>query len=75
MLPFGLFCGDSLEKVEISFGVGELLKLFDLQASVFVGNDVSDEDHLAVHVYTDRGLSPTSELQNYISTSDIGLNA
>ena len=41
---------DTLGKVEIGFGISELLKLLDLQAPVFVGRDVCDEDHFADHV-------------------------
>lgn len=69
-------CRDGLEKVEMAFGVGELLDLFELQASVFVGNDLSDENHFAVHVYPDRGLGPASELwqMNGVSLSRVGPN-
>ena len=35
---------ECLHKVDMGFGVGELLSVFDLQAPVFVGNDVFDED-------------------------------
>ena len=35
---------DRLSKVEFGFGVRELLGICDLQAPVFVGNDVDDED-------------------------------
>jgi hypothetical protein len=35
---------DRLSKVEFGFGVRELLRICDLQAPVFVGNDVDDED-------------------------------
>jgi hypothetical protein len=38
---------DRLNKVEFGFGVREFLELFDLQASIFVGNDVCDEDRFA----------------------------
>ena len=31
-------------KIEMGFRVGELFYLLDLQAPVFVGDDVSDED-------------------------------
>ena len=33
-----------LNEVKMALGVGELLDLFDLQAPVFLGNDVVDED-------------------------------
>jgi hypothetical protein len=45
-----LLSRDRLMKVEIGFGVRELLDLFDLQAPVFVGNDVCDDDQFAVHL-------------------------
>jgi hypothetical protein len=38
---------DRLGKVEFGFGVRELLDPFELQAPVFIGNDVSDEDRFA----------------------------
>jgi hypothetical protein len=37
----------SLEEVEVGFGIYELLDLLDLQASLFVGYNVSDPDLLA----------------------------
>ena len=46
------FC-DNLGRVEIGFGVGELIKLLDLQAPVFVGDDVRDKDHLAGYLHPD----------------------
>ena len=36
-----------LHKVEVAFGVGEILDLLDLEAAVFVGNDVGDGDRFA----------------------------
>ena len=46
------FCfRDGLEKVEVGFGVSELVELLDLQTSVFVGDDIRDEDIFASHVY------------------------
>ena len=53
VLPFRLFFRDSLEKLGKEYGVDELLDLFELQASVLVGHDVSDEDHFAVHVHSE----------------------
>lgn len=53
VLPIGFCRRSSLEKVEIGFRVGELLAFFDLQASVFVSNNLSDEDHFTVQVYPD----------------------
>jgi hypothetical protein len=44
---------DRLNIVEFGFGVRELLILFYLQAPVFVGNDVYDDDRLAVHLNPD----------------------
>lgn len=76
MLLVGFSRRDTVEKVEIGFGVGKLLEFFDLQASVFVGNDVSDQDHLAGHVYPDRGRRTAGELYmrqgTHVSTSDVG---
>ena len=71
------FCRrNSLEKVEIGFGVGEFFNFFDLQVSAFVSNDVSDEDHFAIHVHPDRGLGKASELRDYNSVSppEVGWN-
>jgi hypothetical protein len=47
---------DCLSKVEFGFGVRELLELFDLQAPVFVGHDVCDEDRFADPLNPDRSL-------------------
>jgi len=38
------------DTAEVGFGVGKLLDLLDLQAPVFVGNDVPDEDRFAAHL-------------------------
>jgi hypothetical protein len=38
---------ERLNIVEFGFGVRELLELFELQAPVFVGDDVYDEDRFA----------------------------
>lgn len=35
---------DCLHKVKMTFGVSELLDMLDLQAAVFVGDDVVDKD-------------------------------
>ena len=51
VLPFRLFFRDSLEKLGKEFGVGEFLDLLELQAPVFVGDYVSNQNHLAVHVH------------------------
>ena len=51
MLPDSFCFRDGLEKVDVGFGVGELVELLDLQASVFVGDDIRDEDIFASHVY------------------------
>lgn len=40
-----------LHKVEVAFGVGEILDLLDLEAAVFVGNDVGDGDRFAGRLY------------------------
>ena len=48
--PLG-FCGrNSVNSAEISFKVGKLFDQIDLQAPVFVGNDVFDEDRFAGHL-------------------------
>lgn len=39
---------NSLAKIGVGFRVGELMELFDLQAPVFVGDDVDDDDRLAI---------------------------
>lgn len=41
-----------LNDFQIRFGVGELIDLFDLQAPIFVGDDVYDVDRLANGAYT-----------------------
>lgn len=51
VLPFRFLFRDGLEKIGKEFGVGELLDLLELQASVFVSDDVSDPDHFVVHVH------------------------
>ena len=43
----------SLEKFVIGFGVGELFDLLEFQASISVGNDVSNPDHFTVHLHPD----------------------
>ena len=52
LLPLSSRRRDRLNKVEFSFGVRELLDLFDLQAPIFVGDDVYDVDRLANGAYT-----------------------
>ena len=54
LLP-GFCCLDSLEEVEICFGVVELIDLLDLQAPVIVGHDVCGDDHFEGHFHPDRG--------------------
>ena len=44
LLLFGCCRNDRLNKVNLAFGVGELFYVVDLQAPVFIGNDVVDED-------------------------------
>ena len=65
-LPLLLFSPcrrDRFNKVEFGFGVRELLDLFDLQAPVFVSNDVCDEDRFMVHLDPDRGLRLVGHLR------------
>ena len=47
LLPLSFRRRDRLNKVEFSFGVRELLDLFDLQAPIFVGDDIRDEYRFA----------------------------
>ena len=52
-----------LNKVKMAFGVGELLNLLDLQAPVFVGDDMVDEDRFADRLNTrDHGLQLGGDL-------------
>lgn len=44
------FC-HSLEEVEVGFGVRELFDLLNLQAFIFIGNDMCGPDHFAVHLH------------------------
>ena len=53
----------SLGEVEIGFRVHETFEVLDLQASVFIGNDVNDENHFAIYLHPDRGLPLSSELE------------
>jgi hypothetical protein len=65
-LPLLLFSPcrrDRFNKIEFGFGVRELLDLFDLQAPIFVGNDVCDEDRFVVHLDPDRGLRLVGHLR------------
>ena len=41
----------------MGFGVGEILHLLDLQASVFVSGDLSDVDRFAGNLYPNFGLN------------------
>ena len=54
-----LLLGDSRTEgggqIEMSFGVGELLSLLDLEVAVCVGADVFDEDRLAARLNPGRG--------------------
>ena len=47
----------------MDFRVGELFNLLDLQAAVFVGDDVSDEDRFAGHLDPNRSLRLVGDLQ------------
>ena len=40
ILRLGFCRRDRLSRVEISFGVGKAFEMFDLQAPIFIGNDV-----------------------------------
>ena len=42
--PLGFCRRNSINSIEISFRVGKLFDQLDLQAPVFVGNDVFDKD-------------------------------
>ena len=48
--PLGFRRRNSLNSAEISFGVGKLFDQLDLQAPVFVSNDVFDEDRFTGHL-------------------------
>ena len=48
--PLGFRRRNSLNSAEISFGVGKLFDPLDLQAPVFVSNDVFDEDRFTGHL-------------------------
>jgi len=62
LLLLGVCHSDRLKNVEVGFGVGEFLDLFDLQAPVFVGNDVRDEDRFTDRLNSDRGIRLVGEL-------------
>ena len=47
LLPLGSCCRDRLNTVEIGFRVGKLFAQVDLQAPLFVGDSVFDEDRFA----------------------------
>ena len=53
LLLLGFCCCDCLNNVETGFRVGELFDLLDLQALVFVCDDMCDEDRFAVYVNPD----------------------
>ena len=53
---------NGLNEVEMRFGVGELLHLFDLQASVIVGDDLCDVDRFAGCLQFVFGLYPAGYL-------------
>ena len=40
-------------KIAMRFGIGELLNLPDLQAPVFIGNDMSNKDRFTAHLHPD----------------------
>jgi hypothetical protein len=66
----GLCDCDGLEKVEEGFGVGKLFERLDLQASIFVGGDFQNENHLANHLHPDRCVRPVGNLRfNYLKTT------
>ena len=44
LLLLGSCHRDRLNGVEVGFGIGKFLGVFDLQAPVFVGDDVPDKD-------------------------------
>ena len=53
---------ECLHKVDMGFGVGELLSVLNLQAPVFVGNDVFDEDRFASRFNPEHGFYTGSKL-------------
>lgn len=58
----------------MAFSVNKLLEYLDLQASVLVGSDVYDENHLANHIHPDRGLRLVGALWCYVQTHKVNLN-
>jgi len=59
------FCRcDCLNKIEIGFGVGELLDAGDLQAPVFVGDNMVGEYRFTDHLNPDRGVHPVGDLRD-----------
>ena len=56
VLILGFCRRDSLNKVEMGFGVHEVFDLLDLQASIFVGGDLCDVDRFASRLNSDRGF-------------------
>lgn len=53
---------NSLNKVKVGFGVGELLDLLDLQAPVLVSNDLRDVDRFTDRLHPDHGLQLAGDL-------------
>lgn len=59
------FCRcDLLKHVEMAFGVGELFDPLDLQATVFVSDDVPDDDRLAGHLVPECGFHLAGDLNS-----------
>ena len=61
VLP-GFCCLNSLGKVKMGLGVGELIELHDLQASVIIGNNINNDEHFVLRFHLDRGLHLASGL-------------
>jgi len=51
-----------LNKVEMGFRVGEIFDMFDLEAPIFVGVDVSYSDRFAGQIHPNCSLSIDSNL-------------
>ena len=76
VLP-GLRFLDSLEELEIGFGIDKFVDMLDLEASVVIGGDLRDHDHFVVHVLPNLGLRVARSLRRdtTLGTSGVNLNS
>ena len=63
MISLNFFFRHSLEEVQVRLGICELLDLPKLETSSFIGYDVPDPNHFAVHLHSERGIRPGSKLE------------